>query len=283
MATAAGQAKQCAWSTWEGAQARKLSWSSIMTMEALAISFLLRATYNLLPTQANCKQWGYTRDDSCAVCKSAKGTLRHVLSACKGSLQMYTWRHNRVLAIVAEVTSTQCEAINKQTIPKQNTRITFCKEGQAPPVSRKPWGQNLLSGATDWNVAADLKDALHFPRHIVQTRERPDIVIWSDSTRQVLLVELTVPWEENMEAAFERKKTRYETLRADCEERGWSCHVLPIEVGCRGFIGHTMITYLCKIGLTNRARKSATQRLQTAAEQASSWIWSKVRKLSLPG
>ena len=27
----------------------------------------------------------------------------------------------------------------------------------------------------------------------------------------------------------------YETLRADCVEKGWICHVIPIEVGCRGF------------------------------------------------
>ena len=66
----------------------------------------------------------------------------------------------------------------------------------------------------------------------------PDIVAWSDSKKSVLLIELTVPWEENREEAHERKKNRYESLRADCVEKGWICHVIPIEVGCRGFIGH---------------------------------------------
>ena len=108
VATAAGQAKQCAWMNWEEAEARKLSWSSPMTMEPLALSFLLRSTYNLLPTPANHKQWGFTGDDTCAMCKSARGTLRHVLSSFGNSLQMYTWRHNRVLAILAEITETQC-------------------------------------------------------------------------------------------------------------------------------------------------------------------------------
>ena len=81
VATAAGQAKQCAWMNWEEAEARKLSRSSLMTMEPLALSFLLRSTYNLLPTPANHKQWGFTGDDTCAMCKSARGTLRHVLSS----------------------------------------------------------------------------------------------------------------------------------------------------------------------------------------------------------
>ena len=52
---------------------------------------------------------------------------------------------------------------------------------------------------------------------------------------------------------------------------------MPIEVGCRGFIGRTT-SYLTRLGLTNRARPRATQQLQTAAERASIWIWSKVRK-----
>ena len=51
-----------------------------------------------------------------------------------------------------------------------------------------------------------------------------------------------------------------------------------IEVGCRGFIGRTTTSYLTRLGLTNRARQRATQQLPTAAERASSWIWSKVRK-----
>ena len=80
--------------------------------------------------------------------------------------------------------------------------------------------------------------------------------------------------------AYERKKTKYETLRSECEEKGWSCHVLPIEVGCRGFVGHTTISFLTKLGLPGRPRKTVTLRLQVAAEHASSWIWSKARKLS---
>ena len=116
VATAAGQAKKCAWMNWEEAEARKLSWSSMMTMEPLALSFLLRSTYNLLPTPANHKQWGFTGDDTCTMSKSARGTLQHILSSCGSSLQMYTWRHNRVLAILAEITETQCWVASKQPI-----------------------------------------------------------------------------------------------------------------------------------------------------------------------
>ena len=79
---------------------------------------------------------------------------------------------------------------------------------------------------------------------------RPDIVAWLDSKKSVLLIELTVPWEENREEAHERKKKRHMTLRADYVEKGWLCQVIPIEVDCRGFLGHSVISFLSKIGIT---------------------------------
>ena len=52
----------------------------------------------------------------------------------------------------------------------------------------------------------------------------------------------------------------------------WICHVIPIEIGCRGFIGHSVISFLSKIGITGRSLKVASNRLQTAAQYTSSWI-----------
>ena len=278
MATAAGQAKQCVWTTWEGAQARKLSWTSLIAMEPLALAFLLRSTYNLLPTPANSKQWGFTGDDKCTICETERGTLRHVLSACKQSLRMYTWRHNRVLAILYELTAAQCREANACCTKSTDQHVHFLKEGEPPRFASSRPPRNFLHGATDWKVAADLKEANPLPHHIVRSQQRPDIVLWAESLKRIILVELTVPWVENMEEAYERKMDRYESLRAEYEERGWSCHVTPIEVGCRGFLGRTTSAYLTKLGLRSQARKKATQRLQAAAEKASSWIWDVARR-----
>ena len=103
-------------------------------------------------------------------------------------------------------------------------------------------------------MAADLKEAFHFPHHIVHTQERKDIVIWSDTVKCVIIMELTVPWEENMEEAFKRKKLRHEKLRMEREGKEWVCQVMPIEVGCHGFISQTTTTYLTRLELMNRAR-----------------------------
>ena len=124
----------------------------------------------------------------------------------------------------------------------------------------------LLNVASDWNVSADIKTSLQFPVHIIQTEKRPDIVAWSDSKKSVLLIELTVPWEENREEAHEWRKNRYETLRADWVEKGWMCPMIPIEVGCRGSLGNSVILFLSKIGITGSSLKIAANPLRATAQ-----------------
>ena len=52
----------------------------------------------------------------------------------------------------------------------------------------------------------DLGDKLVVPQEIAFTNLRPDIVLWSRSRMRVYFMELTVPWEELVVEAYERKK-----------------------------------------------------------------------------
>ena len=88
-ATAVTQVKQCALTKWNDIEPIKLSWKSLIAMEQLSLSFLLHATHDLLPNATNLKLWGFTDLDLCFSCKSDRGTLHHVLSACPQSIQMY--------------------------------------------------------------------------------------------------------------------------------------------------------------------------------------------------
>ena len=246
-------------------------------MEPLVISFLLHSTYDLLPNATNLKLWGYTDSDLCLSCKSDRGTLHHVLSAGWQLLQMYTWWHNKGLEVVIELLRAQCETANQQPVTAKEPIIQFLKEGEYPVRKQKNPNMKLLNRASSWKISANLKTSLQFPVHIIQTEKRPDIVAWSNSKKSVLLIELTVPWEENQEEAHERMKNQYETLCVNCAEKGWICYVIPIEVGCRGFIGHSVISFLSKTGITGRTLKVTSHCLQTMAQYASSWIWSKAK------
>ena len=54
-----------------------------------------------------------------------------------------------------------------------------------------------------WKLAADLQDSLVFP--LVITAQRPDLVVWCEEMRKAIIMELTVPWEDNFANAEERK------------------------------------------------------------------------------
>ena len=63
--SAVTQAKQCAWTKWNDIEPIKSSWKSLIAMEPLAISFLLRSTYDLLLKATNLELWIYTNSDLC--------------------------------------------------------------------------------------------------------------------------------------------------------------------------------------------------------------------------
>ena len=109
-------------------------------------------------------------------CKSDRGTLRHLLSACPQSLQMYTWQHKKMLEVIIELFRAQCETSNQQSITVKEPIIQFLKEGECPVGKQKNANMKLLNGASDWEVSVDLKTSLQFPIHIIQTEKRPDIV-----------------------------------------------------------------------------------------------------------
>lgn len=122
-------------------------------------------------------------------------------------------------------------------------------------------------------MRADLDQQLKFPHEITPTSLRPDVVLWSTSMRTVIMVELTVPWEEGMEAAFERKKEKYTDLTAVCSQAGWRAVTYPVEVGCRGYTGTSTQWLLRSLGITGSKLRKALKDLAEEAEQGSFWLW----------
>ena len=217
-------------------------------MEPKQLGFLIKAVYDILPTPVNLKLWGLNTSNLCKACGKI-ANLKHVLTGCQYSLRSYTWRHNEILWIIAEIAKICCETANE--IPCIKTNIQFVKEGN---VSKTPHRNNrhkptLLDGCTDWHVIADVDRQLAFPMEITSTRQRLDLVIWSVNSKKVM-AELTIPFETNIDCAHQRKLENYEDLSEQCTKNDWSTDMFPLEIGCRGFILNATSTFLTKIGLT---------------------------------
>jgi hypothetical protein len=171
---------------------------------------------------------------------------------------------------------------------------SFVKEGTACPRAKRVQStRSLLSSAPDWKLLIDYRHKPYlFPPHIFATKERPDILLYSNSLRVVIFGELTCPAEEGIAEAKLRKLSRY----ADTADaiRGlshpWTVHVLTLEVGARGFVGRSTYTFLRKVGFTAVAAKSTCRQISEVAARCSYAIylrhnerdWNSSRTLLVP-
>ena len=139
-----------------------------------------------------------------------KANLEHVLASCRSSLAdgKSRWWHDQILTQLAAGVE-QARKKLKQ-LSKGSCFIHFHMAGESAAAETRSKG--VLATASDWLMRVDLRKQLKFPEEITHTCLRPDIVLWSKGTKQVVLIELTVPWEERMEEAHERKLKKYQAL-----------------------------------------------------------------------
>lgn len=265
---------QGAWTRWNLPK-RAITWSELWRLEPFRISFLLRAVYDTLPTPVNLHRWGMREDPLCGLC-GGKGTMAHILAGCKIALTQgrYRWRHDKVLAVLADILEQERRKKQPARVRPLLNTVAFVKEGQRP-VSHSLARQNLLQSAQGWDMEVDLGRKLQFPKEVLSTTLRPDIIMWSLEGKKIILVELTVPWEEGCEEAAERKRAKYQQLVQDSRDKGWTTWLMTVEVGCRGFPAQSVWNLLTKVGLRGHLRKTAVRRLGEASERASCWLWHK--------
>ena len=269
------QSQQGKWTTWEDVMQRSLTWSDMWKMSPLRLAFAIRSVYDQLPSRDNLQKWGLVDDTKCGLCGGTE-TLHHVLSNCTYALAngRYTWRHNQVLREVCEAAKAAVSKANSRTIANQR-KIYFLREGFAHLCKKRCQTprRDILAEANDWTIAADLEGMRHYPQVLIESGKRPDLVLVSSSTDAIILVELTVPWEDRLQYSNALKADKYADLSMDLEAKGYRTDLFPIEVGARGVVGRSTYALLAKIGLSSRERKKAMTRMSEVAEAASFWIW----------
>ncbi|XP_051928401.1 uncharacterized protein LOC127604984 [Hippocampus zosterae] len=271
---AVGMKQQGAWTRWENAVERKVTWAELWKAEPQRVKFLIQAVYDVLPSPSNLHTWGIAETPACPLC-SKRGTLEHILGGCTRALGdgRYRWRHDQVLKTIAEAITAGL-AWAKQFRPSNKT-IAFVRAGDKPTAASRTSSAGILTSARDWQLLVDLEKKLKFPSHIAVTTLRPDIVLVSESTKQAVLLELTVQWEDRLEEAFERKLSKYAGLVSDCQLAGWRARCFPVEVGCRGFAAHSLARAYCSLGIDGERKRRAIRNTTEAAERASRWLWLK--------
>ena len=178
------------------------------------------------------------------------------MSACPRALGdgRYRGRHDQVLRTVADPVDA---AIRANNYKPEARPIYFVQAGECPPSSACKINFCKLSAAQDWQRRVDIGERLKVPEQIAITTLRPDLILWSTETRQVLLIELIVPWEENIDVACERKLEKYQELVEQCKFNKWRTACYPIEVDCRSFAGRSVCRILSRLGMIGEKKRKA--------------------------
>uniref|UniRef100_A0A146M178 Uncharacterized protein n=1 Tax=Lygus hesperus TaxID=30085 RepID=A0A146M178_LYGHE len=109
----------------------------------------------------------------------------------------------------------------------------------------------IYKSAKDWTFLCTFKNFYYtFPKSLdFCFRVRPDIIYFSEETKQLIIVEITVPWEMNLSIAHFRKTAKYRRMVNIYTDHGFDCRFYSVEVGCRGVISKSLSKFFTDIGL----------------------------------
>lgn len=103
---------------------------------------------------------------------------------------------------------------------------------------------------------------LKFGANIVETSLHLDIIILSEASKQLALIELMVPSEDHKEDAFEGKLAKYEGLVMECWRQDSRERFYPVEVGSRGFTGESLYKASTLLDMSLEEQPSKLQQRQ---------------------
>ena len=260
--------------TWEAVMSLDVTWNKLLySWSPKLLSFCLNSIQDTLPTPSNLEKWKKVTLGKCFLCPNTKCTLMHILNNCPSALRQgrYNWRHDMVLRAIVSAIIPAVE--NQRRVSKPGNFITASGKGYAGRVPQLE--ENKLIPITgDWKVIWDEEyDQAVFPPQICSTSSRPDIVIFSEQLKVCVIVELTIPAEENMTDAHDRKNIKYQSLVSECERQSWKVKYFPVEVGSRGFPGTSLRHCLKYFRLSNKQIKVVSDEVSNIALKASYTIW----------
>lgn len=224
-----------------------LTWRSIIyNLPRGVLSFAVRSAIDFLPTFNNLKTWGKRTNTACKLC-SNKETLQHILNICSTALNQgrFTWRHNSVLSII---------------LSRLHDVIS----------DHSSHGIQIFADISSWTVGGGT-----IPPNVLATSQRPDLVLVDAAKKRILIMELTVPFEMNINDAHNRKMDRYGSLVLDLQTAGYRTELIRVEIGSRGLItkdNQNRIKSIFKF-TGNRAPKSIFKDLCKSALLCSYALW----------
>ena len=265
-----GLCKNGNFTSWDNIMASDISWNDMVyELSENVLSFKINAISNCLPSPSNLHRWGLKSEGSCSLCNKRRATAAHILSNCFVALvqNRYTWRHDNVLIGIHHDLVGAVQRANRTEKSSDSLPTNFVKEGKKIRHKSKKYRSILNKyNVSDWRINFDFHNNPTIPPEtMVDTRQRPDIVIFSISKKVLLWFEETVPLERNCADAAIRKEARYSSLKTDLMLKGWIVHDFTYEIGALGFIAKSFNYMLGRLGFSPRQKKHIRNRASKLA------------------
>lgn len=118
--------QQGAWTNWEHASTRKITWTELWKSEPARLKFLIQSVYDVIPCHPTCIAAAEQKHQHIG---GTRGSLQHILNCCPEALGegRYRWRHDQVLKAVADTVRIRIQQSRHQPPASQN--ITFIRAG----------------------------------------------------------------------------------------------------------------------------------------------------------
>ncbi|KAL7863464.1 hypothetical protein SRHO_G00124480 [Serrasalmus rhombeus] len=78
---------QGAWTRWENAVERKVTWTEIWKAKPHRNKFLIRAVYDVLPSPSNLQTWGIAETPACPLCSKRVSSLQKTIAFVRAAEQ----------------------------------------------------------------------------------------------------------------------------------------------------------------------------------------------------
>ena len=207
-------------------------WSHVVTsLPDRIMKFAINASLETLPTNSNLFKWKKINNPCCSLCQSPNQSLLYVLNLCPVALNLrqFNKSHDGVVEVLAS------------------------------------WINDHIPLTA--NVIVDLPNSeYNFPTHIVKRTDCPDIIWWDENQNVFNIIELTIPYETNINNAADHKEGKYTELLTPAKDNGYQSTPVTLEVGSIGLINEAGFKDLKK--LLNPSPKKFRTLLEQCSRQA---------------
>lgn len=124
------------------------------------------------------------------------------------------------------------------------------REVDTASVEKPPKQKSILDSATSRDMQADLGRRRVFPT-IIAINFRPDIILWSNDFKKIVIVEFTVPWRE----VLPEKENKVPKFSDYIHSRGLRALGFLFDVSCRWLTARSTWRAMTTLGVTGKYEK----------------------------